>query len=77
MRDIWVEFNSIDEDRTATTLLRFAHDPSAVVEGASLLAGDDEGNVCRARVVEVRDNRFVKLALDLDTFEQCAAVLLI
>lgn len=67
-RDIWVDFNQIDEDRTTTTLLRFARRASDVDVGATLVAGDDDGNQCQAKVVEIFPDGVVKLSLDMGTF---------
>lgn len=67
-RDIWVDFNDVDSDRTAITLLRFATNQDDIEVGRQVTAGDDEGNRCRATVVD-RQGGIVKLALDLSTFE--------
>jgi hypothetical protein len=74
IRDIWVDFNSIEEDRTATTLLQHARDPGSLAIGVPVIAGDDEGNFCDAKVVDIKPNGTVKLSLNTDTFrssEEC------
>lgn len=68
-RQIWVDFNDIDEDGRARTLLKFAEPGVVPTVGDRLLAGDDEGNRCLAEVVEITSTSEVVLVLDLATFK--------
>lgn len=68
-RQIWVDFNDIDEDGRARTLLKFA-EPGVVPKiGDRLLAGDDQGNTCMSAVTDISPTGEVALALDLATFK--------
>jgi hypothetical protein len=68
-RQIWVDFNDIDEDGRARTLLEFAEPGVVPGVGDRLLAGDDEGNRSVGEVVDITPTGEVVLALDLATFE--------
>lgn len=68
-RDVWVDFNDISEDGEVCTLPKFAERPLEV--GEKVVAGDDEGNRCRATVVRADTNLLV-LSLDLATFAPCS-----
>jgi hypothetical protein len=68
-RDVWVDFNSVDERGQVQTLQKFAESPGAVVVGAVIRAGDDDGNVCEARVLDVDRHGKVLLALNMGTFK--------
>jgi hypothetical protein len=67
-RDIWIDFNSIDDQGVVTTLAEFAEPDVNLVVDSWLVAGDDEGNLCKARVVELTPDGVVKLAVDKRTF---------
>ena len=67
-RDVWVDFNDIDDQGAVTTLVKFASRPLEI--GEQVVAGDDEGNRCYAIVVSV-DGPTVTLALDLGSFKPC------
>lgn len=66
--DIWVDFNDLDDGSHATSWMDLAHRPDVIEPGRTVLAGDDEGNRCSARVVRVGDGGAVVLALDLGSF---------
>lgn len=68
-RQIWVDFNDIDEEGHARTLLKFAEPGVIPSVGQRLVAGDDEGNRCIGEVVDVTPKGEVALALDLATFK--------
>jgi hypothetical protein len=70
-REIWVDFNDVDELERTTTLLKYAEGRVRVEPGAHLIAGDDEGNLCRAIVAAVHANGVVELVLEADTFSSC------
>lgn len=65
--DIWVDFNSMTDDRQVLTLRKFAARPEALEVGQALVAGDDEGNVCSAVVVS-QEGDSVCLALDMESW---------
>jgi hypothetical protein len=68
MRQLWVDFNDIDEEGRTTTLARFASPEVALSSGLRLPVGDDDGNICDADVIEISPDGVVTLALDLDSF---------
>lgn len=68
-RQIWVDFNDIDEEGRARTLVKFAEPGVVPSVGQRLLAGHDEGNRCMGDVVDIAPTGEVALALDLATFE--------
>lgn len=68
-RQIWVDFNDIDEDGRARTLLKFAEPGLTPSVGDRLVVGDDEGNRCLGDVIDITSAGEVVLALDLATFE--------
>jgi hypothetical protein len=60
MREAWVDFNDVHDNRT-TTLLKLVE--AGVVEvGRHLTVGDHDGNVCRAIVVGI-DGQIVQLRI--------------
>jgi hypothetical protein len=67
-RDIWIDFNSIDDQGVVTTLAEFAEPDVNLAVDSWLVAGDDEGNLCKARVVELTPDGVVKLAVDKRIF---------
>lgn len=67
-RDIWIDFNSIDDQGIVTTLAEFAESDVNLAVDSWLIAGDDEGNLCKAQVVELTPDGVVKLAVDKRTF---------
>lgn len=67
-RQIWVDFNDIDQEGCALTLLKFAEPGVVPKVGDRLLAGDDEGNRCMGEVVDVTSAGEVALSLDLTSF---------
>jgi len=72
-RDIWVDFNDVDEHCHASALLRHSTPGTQITAGAWVIAGDDDGNLCRARVVDVQESGLVELALDMCTFQTVEA----
>ena len=71
MRDMWVDFNDLETDGTVSTLARFAGPDVQLHIGAQLVVGDDDGNVCSAKIVSMNPtNGLVTLALDMQTFKQ-------
>lgn len=68
MRQVWVDFNDVDDRGQTTTLARFAEPGVHLDLGLQVVAGDDDGNVCDARVVDMGRDGSVVLALDLGTF---------
>ena len=67
-RDIWVDFNDVDERGVARTLEKFAEPGISIAPGAELLAGDDDGNLCKGRVIDITPKGVVALELELGTF---------
>ncbi len=67
-RDVWVDFNSADGRGVVTTLRKFAEPGNDFTLGATVRAGDDDGNVCDARVLGA-DERTVLLGLNYGTFQ--------
>ena len=68
-RDLWVDFNDVDDDSRTSSLLRFAAPGSAIEVGEHILIGDDEGNLCEADVVGI-SGEVVELVLDANTFKR-------
>jgi hypothetical protein len=68
-RDIWADFNDVDESGVARTLQRFAEPGIHVAPGVELLVGDAEGNLCKGRVIDITEKGVVSLELDLGTFD--------
>jgi hypothetical protein len=69
MRDIWVDFNGLDGDTNwLFTHARFAEQHADLSLGARVIAGDNDGNVCEADVLEVDAKGVVRLCLDVGTF---------
>jgi hypothetical protein len=68
-REIWVDFNAVDESGFVLTLTKFAEPDVDISPGSSVVAGDDDGNVCKAQVVDVNQDGVVKLSLGQGTFE--------
>jgi hypothetical protein len=67
-RDIWVDFNDEDEHGLTYTLLEYAREPSKLAVGSTVIAGDDEGNLCRGLITDITGHGVVAVALDLATF---------
>jgi hypothetical protein len=67
-RDIWVDFNGVRANNRVSTLATYATTPDLIV-GATLIAGDDQGNRCEATVISVERSGIVVLALDQGTFQ--------
>jgi hypothetical protein len=67
MREAWVDFNDIHENRT-TTLLKLVEGGVVVEVGRQLIVGDHDGNVCQATVVGI-NGEIVELAIDPDSFK--------
>ncbi|WP_157432691.1 hypothetical protein [Aeromicrobium sp. Root472D3] len=70
MREIWVDFNSVDAHGLATTLAAFAEDGVMLSIGQQVLAGDDDGHLCEASIVDMGSDGSVTLAVDLGKFRQ-------
>lgn len=69
-RDLWLDFNGVDDDWRAHSLLDFASEGSSFVVGSHIVVGDDEGNRCRAIVVSVDSSSgVVELTLEGESFE--------
>jgi hypothetical protein len=72
-RDIWVEFNDLDDRGRVTTYADVAEPGVPLFRGALVVAGDDEGNRARARVIgkrwRWRKPARITLEVDLTTFE--------
>ncbi|MFE6649291.1 hypothetical protein ACFVJS_22180 [Nocardioides sp. NPDC057772] len=65
--DVWVDFNDISAEGDVTTLAKFASDELEI--GATIVAGDEDGNRCSARVIAIdHQTGLVHLALDMGTF---------
>jgi hypothetical protein len=67
MRDAWVDFNDVHQNRT-TTLLKLVEGGVVVEVGRQLVVGDHDGNVCRATVVGIK-GEIVELAIDPESFQ--------
>lgn len=66
-RQLWVDFNDVDERGYVLTLLKF-REPGVTFEvGDRIVVGDDEGTRAYADVVEVEQYGIVALAIDVDT----------
>lgn len=63
MRDLWVDFNDVENDEV-TTLLSFAEREIEV--GATVVVGDDDETTCSA-VVTAIDGNVVSLRIDRTT----------
>lgn len=68
MRDLWIDFNDVDDAGSATTLAKFASRGVSLAVGQELTVGDDEGNRCRARVVDIAADGVVTVVVDPGTF---------
>jgi hypothetical protein len=73
MRDLWIDFNDVESGDEVETLLKFAEPGSLVAVGRTLVVGDDDGTICEAEVLDVRDG-LVRLRLDRRTLTHHAAV---
>lgn len=67
-RQLWVDFNDVDDRGHVDTLAKFAEPGADLSIGARLLVGDDEGNLSEAEVISVNANGIVRLALNIGTF---------
>jgi hypothetical protein len=71
-RDIWVDFNDVDDRGQVVTFSDFAEPGVTMARGAAVVAGDDEGNRADARVIGKRRRRGrptrITLQIDLSTF---------
>jgi hypothetical protein len=72
MRDAWVDFKDVHDNRT-TTLLKFVQAGVLVEVGRQLTVGDHDGNVCSATIVNI-NGPVVELAIDPETFNVDADV---
>jgi hypothetical protein len=68
-RDLWIDFNDVEPDSRASTLIEYATEGSNIVVGARIVVGDDEGNLCDAQVIGL-DGSVVELAVDGNSFRQ-------
>lgn len=62
-RQVWVDFNDVDEEGVVQTLLDFAErgfDPKA---RDIIMVGDDEGNLAEGEVLRVETDGLVAIAL--------------
>lgn len=73
MRQLWVDFNSIDRLGHLTSLAMFAEPGVTLSVGQSIIVGDDDGTVCNALVTDLGSDGSVALALDMGTFRQDGA----
>jgi hypothetical protein len=71
-RDLWIDFNEVDEHSRAHALMEYATPGAKIGQGATVVVGDDEGNRCRAQVVSVDGGGLIELAIDGNTFERPA-----
>lgn len=69
-RDLWIDFNGVDNDFHASSLTEYASEGVEVAVGARLVVGDDQGNLCQATVVGVDKGGVVELVVDGNTFER-------
>ncbi len=60
-RDLWVDFNSVDEDGVVESLTEFGSGAPLLI-GAHVIVGDDDGLRCPAVVVH-NDGHFVRVRL--------------
>lgn len=67
MTRIWVDFNDRELDGSVPAMARNANGPVAV--GDQIVAFDDDGNTCRAVIVDSYDG-FLSLAVSWGTFTQ-------
>ncbi len=70
MRDLWVDFNEVEDDQV-TTLLAFAENAAAVQQGRVVIVGDDDGTTCEGEVVAVT-GEFVRLHLRRGTLSHAS-----
>ncbi len=69
-RDLWLDFNGVDDDWRAHSLVDYLSDGVTVDVGSHVIVGDDEGNRCRAVVVSVdASTGVIELTLQGETFE--------
>lgn len=67
--DCWVDFNDIHGGKTAVLPQHFATPRRTIFQGDVLLAGDHEGNRCRAKVIDLDvDAPAIMVELDLSSF---------
>jgi hypothetical protein len=71
-RDVWVELNDVDDRGQVVTFSDFADPGVTMARGAVVVAGDDEGNRARARVIDIQPCEGgptrITLQLDLSPF---------
>lgn len=70
MRQLWVDFNDVDNSGRTTTLARFAEQDVVLDVGASIIVGDADGLLCDATVVSVGRDGTVVVALNMGTMRQ-------
>jgi hypothetical protein len=68
MREIWVDYNDLDRQGQTTTLSQYAEPGADLSVGASILTGDDDGNLCQATITGIGRDGVVALRLDLGSF---------
>jgi len=67
-RELWVDFNDVDSDLRVSTLVARAEPGVHLQAGATVIVGDDEGNIALAMVVGVDREGIVDLVVDGTSF---------
>lgn len=75
--DCWVDFNDIQDGKTTVLPKHFAEHVPTVTVGDVVLAGDDEGCRCRAKVASLSEDEPhpITLELDMSTFTDASDVI--
>lgn len=67
-RQVWVDFNDLDEEGVVRTLIDFAEEGFETNIGDVIVAGDDEGNLAEGEVLRVEGDGLVAIALKPGAF---------
>lgn len=73
LRDLWVDFNALDERDQVQTLAEYAEPDAPLFVGSTLIVGDDDGNSAKAHVLEVRADGCVTVQVHRATFAPAEA----
>ena len=68
MIDLWVDFNSVDENGVTTSLIEFARPNRLLAVRAIVTVGDDDGNTAKAKIIHITDSFVIYLEILKDTF---------
>lgn len=67
-RQIWVDFNDVDEEGVVRTLVDFSEGGFVPTVGDVVVVGDDEGNLAKGEVAEIDRDGLIAIALKPGAF---------